>query len=119
MARKKRGKKTVGSRRVRIGEIRRVFGKARRLLDELEAVLLDRSGANAGRVKTIKPVGRRLGKVKAGGLKSRGRRKAKKCSRRGCGRPAKARGLCNAHYVTAFRMGNLKNYPKVTKVKEE
>jgi len=100
VARAREGRTRGGSRRA--GEIRRVLGKARRLLDKLEAVLLDKSKGSPGRASAGKGRNRRSGKKKL-------------CSRRGCGRPAKARGLCNAHYVAAFRKGKIKKYPKVAK----
>ena len=72
--------------------------------------------------KALAKVEKKVGKVSAGRPAKEKKTKAKKrktrkgrkpakpktCSVRGCQRPARARGLCNSHYVTALRKGTIK-----------
>ena len=69
----------------------------------------------AGMEKVLARIEKKLSKTsKVRPVKTRKARKAKKkskskkCSVRGCKRPARARGLCNSHYVSAIRKGTIK-----------
>ena len=77
--------------------------------------------------KALARVEKKVGKVSAGRpvrakkTKARKTRKGRKptkpktCSVRGCQRPARARGLCNSHYVSALRKGTIKTQPRKKK----
>ena len=76
--------------------------------------------------KALKRIEKRMSRTRAAGKpvtvkkSRRGRKpsKQKKCSQRGCQRPARARGLCNSHYVMALRKGTIKTTKRRKKAKK-
>lgn len=76
--------------------------------------------------KALKRIEKRMSRTrtaeKPGAVRKsrRGRKpsKPKTCTQRGCQRPARARGLCNSHYVMALRKGTIKTTKRRKKAKK-
>ena len=82
--------------------------RLRRTITGVEKALV-RVEKKVGKVSAGKPVKARKKKTrKTKTRKARKPAKQKTCSVRGCQRPARARGLCNSHYVTALRKRTIK-----------